>query len=504
MASSKDTVYIDIDDEITTIIDKVRASEDKIVALVLPKRASALQSIVNMKLLRRTADEAKKHIVLITSDNNLLPLAGSVGFYVAKTLQTRPVVPPAPSFNDAPVTVAEDAEPFAIEDDDVDTSQPIGVLAGIDDADEETIEVDNDEEVAVPAAVVATPSDKKSINKKLKVPNFERFRIVMALGLLLLIGLIVFAYFAVKVLPKANVTIKTDTTNVNTNVTFTAATAAKTVDTEKLVVPAVQKQLPKTDKQDAKATGQRDDGSKASGTVKLSNCGSTATTVPTGTGVSAGSFTFITQSSAALDSGNFDSGGNCKASGSHVATVSVVAQNNGDQYNLSARTYAVSGFSGVTGAGSNMTGGVSKIVKIITQEDVDNVKQKIVDSATTTATNELKQQFQADSSLVLPDTFSAGSPVVNATPAVGSAADQVTVSVAVTYTMNGIKKADLGQLIESDVKKHIDITKQKISNNGVEQATLKVLDKTNPNSVRTEIQTVAVAGAEKTRKLSRA
>ncbi|MBC7581656.1 hypothetical protein H7097_02175, partial [Aeromicrobium sp.] len=52
---NKETVYVDIDDEITAIIEKVRSSQQKIVALVLPKRASVLQSIVNMKLLKRTA-----------------------------------------------------------------------------------------------------------------------------------------------------------------------------------------------------------------------------------------------------------------------------------------------------------------------------------------------------------------------------------------------------------------------------------------------------------------
>ena len=55
---AKDVIYIDVDDEITTIIDKVRSSQSKILALVLPKRATTLQSIVNMKLLKRSADEA--------------------------------------------------------------------------------------------------------------------------------------------------------------------------------------------------------------------------------------------------------------------------------------------------------------------------------------------------------------------------------------------------------------------------------------------------------------
>ena len=95
--AGKDVLYVDVDDEITAIIDKVQESNQKIVALVLPKRAAVLQSIVNMKLLKRSADEAKKKIVLITSEPGLLPLAGTVGTYVAKTLQTKPEVPDTPS-----------------------------------------------------------------------------------------------------------------------------------------------------------------------------------------------------------------------------------------------------------------------------------------------------------------------------------------------------------------------------------------------------------------------
>ena len=65
--TSKDTIYIDIDDEITSIIEKLQGSQEKIVALVLPKRATVMQSVVNMKLLKRTADESNKKLVLITS-----------------------------------------------------------------------------------------------------------------------------------------------------------------------------------------------------------------------------------------------------------------------------------------------------------------------------------------------------------------------------------------------------------------------------------------------------
>src|SRR6266550_7523685 len=93
---SKDVIYVDVDDEITSIIDKIENAEHKVVALVLPKRAASLQSIVNMKLLKRSADTADKNVVLITSEHALLPLAGAAGLHVARNLQSKPEIPDAP------------------------------------------------------------------------------------------------------------------------------------------------------------------------------------------------------------------------------------------------------------------------------------------------------------------------------------------------------------------------------------------------------------------------
>ena len=45
----KDVIYIDIEDDITTIIEKVKEAATSIVALVPPKRVGVLQSIVNLK-----------------------------------------------------------------------------------------------------------------------------------------------------------------------------------------------------------------------------------------------------------------------------------------------------------------------------------------------------------------------------------------------------------------------------------------------------------------------
>jgi formiminotetrahydrofolate cyclodeaminase len=58
--ATKETIYIEADDEITTVIEKIITAKNKIIAVVLPKRATVFQSVVNMKLLKKAADETKR------------------------------------------------------------------------------------------------------------------------------------------------------------------------------------------------------------------------------------------------------------------------------------------------------------------------------------------------------------------------------------------------------------------------------------------------------------
>jgi len=62
------TFYIDIDEEITSIVERLRRSTAKEVVIVVPKRALLIQSIINLKLLKKEADELNKKIIIVTQD----------------------------------------------------------------------------------------------------------------------------------------------------------------------------------------------------------------------------------------------------------------------------------------------------------------------------------------------------------------------------------------------------------------------------------------------------
>ncbi len=500
--NNKDTIYIDIDDEITSIIDKVTASKHKIVALVLPKRASALQSVVNMKLLKRASHEAGKSIVLITSETNLLPLAGIVGLYVAKTLQTKPVIPAAPEKDTSTETV-EDGEPVSTETDEVDPQKSVGELSGLPDdepeaalgavAVEDTIDVD----VPEPEVPAEQPEKVKKSKKDIKVPNFERFRLLLILGVLALVVLGVGGYFALNVLPKARIVVKTNTTTFSSSLTFSANSELKDIDLAKAILPATGKEVKKTDTLKITATGTKNVGDKAKGTITVTNCinDGQSHTIPAGSSFSSAGASFLSDVSITLDPALY-SGSVCKSATFGLSRdVTVTASQSGDAYNFSARSYA-SAIAGISGFGSAMAGGTTKNLTVVSQQDLDKAKDQLTDKSKDAAVTDLSKQVKDAKLIPLAETLNGAAPSITSVPNVGDEATDVTVTSVTTYTMLGISADTFKKFLEADTKKQIDLTKQPIVDYGLDKATFHVTDKRSGSDQTVSLQATVVAGTK--------
>ncbi|KKQ06848.1 MAG: hypothetical protein US15_C0002G0001, partial [Candidatus Moranbacteria bacterium GW2011_GWF1_36_4] len=81
------TFYIDIDEEVTSIIDRLRKSSVKENILVIPQRSLILQSIVNLKLLEKEATKNKKQIMIITQDSHGQALVEKAGILVQSSME---------------------------------------------------------------------------------------------------------------------------------------------------------------------------------------------------------------------------------------------------------------------------------------------------------------------------------------------------------------------------------------------------------------------------------
>jgi hypothetical protein len=512
MATDKDTIYIDIDDEITGIIDKLKASKSKVVALVLPKRASVFQSIVNMKLLKKAADSTSKNIVLITAEAGLLPLAGAAGIHVAKTIASKPEIPSAPiPFKDSDDAVDEDAELAPGEPEAIDPKQTVGELAGAGAAATaikskdgvETIALDNEDAAVAddktPDKADAAKSKAAKKDKKLKVPNFERFRKWLIIGVILLILIIGGLIFANGSLAKATINIKTNAQNVNANLSLALSTSAGSVSTASGTIPANLAQQQKTFSEQVGTTGQENNGNKASGSVTMTaqecapNLGQPPD-VAAGTGLSSNGLTYITQTDTSFS--GFGTGkGNCQ---NYQATSSttIIAQNGGSTYN-GATSFTVAGRSDITNVSvnSSITGGTDNIVQTVNQNDINSAKSKINSSNSGAEKSALQSQLQSSGYYPITGTFNVGSPNVTTSANVGAVANNVTVTETINYSMFGVHQSDLKTLVDNNVDGQIDTSKQSILSEGLDKASFNVNSQNN-NSAQISMSTVAIAGPQ--------
>lgn len=85
--SKKKVLFTEIDDEITGIYDKLRKYKMKNIYIVVPKRAIIFQSVVNLRILKRKAEDLNKNVYIITNDQNGMMLAQRAGFEVFDKLE---------------------------------------------------------------------------------------------------------------------------------------------------------------------------------------------------------------------------------------------------------------------------------------------------------------------------------------------------------------------------------------------------------------------------------
>lgn len=471
---NKDIIYIDVEDDITAIIGKVKASKEKIVALVPPKRIGVLQSAVNLHLLVRMAKNAGKHLVLITNNQALIALSAAASIPVAKNLQSKPELAEIPA-----LTVDDD-------EDIIDGALlPVGELARtadpVKDSDivkvnklVDTIDVDDDGTQTPPAAKgpVKKPQYPKS---NIKVPNFTTFRKRLFLGIAALILLIIFFVWANVFAPAATViiTAKTIASPVSGTINLGGSTPT---DLTKGIVQTVSQQTKKDVSVDFTATGQKDVGAKATGTMTITRQGvsDSPTSIPAGTQFSSGDLIFVTTGNATVPQSQIQ--GNQLSNGS--VTTNVQAANPGPNYNLSAQNYQ-SGVSGFSASGSDMTGGTTRIATVVTADDVQKAKQALVDLKSDDVKNQLAGQFK-NGEIVISDSFTIDRAAAVSVPDVGAEAPdgKAKLTSSTTYTLTAIAKPDLELYLKDQLNKQLSgRTDQRIYDDGVGKVTLSGYDK---------------------------
>lgn len=462
----KDVIYIDTEDNITDIIAKVNDSEGKIVALVPPKRVGAIQSAVNLKLVHRAAEQAKKHLVVVTNNPALSALAGSAGIPIAKNLQSKPEMPE--------VTELENEQDDIIDGNDL----PVGEHAKIGDTNGQTDDSEPGTTGAMGAAALKADAKQKAIDSKnalaataakarTKIPNFDSFRkklFLIIAGVVLLTGFLV---WAIMFAPSASIVIRANTSETALNTKVSVGTSL-TTDLQAGTLTAATKSATKDVSVAFTATGKKDVGEKATGTVRFVPTNPliflNGATIPAGTQVVAtGGAAFITSAAVVFDS---DDPASSLAAGK---TVTVTAVASGSSFNgANGVASGPSGFSTTFTAAT--AGGTDKTVAVVQQSDIDAVAGEVQKSTDTEqAKKDLISQF-GDAYIAIEDTFKVDTSAVKPSPAVGqeSADGKGVLAGKITYTMLAVPRTEAEKYLSAYFAQHIDgQSNQKVYDNGI-------------------------------------
>ena len=471
---NKDTFYIEPEDDITDIINHIKASKQKIIALVPPKKLNVLRSSINLKLIARTAKMHDKAIVVVTTDPTLMKMAALSSLPFAKNLSSRPTLPS--EFNEADLEYPAKAKKVSPSD-EIEINEkaaPTSSVSRVRTANEDatnranttsnltknsTINLDSEE-------VTKDSEDEEADNQPKKILTLDSLKnriIIGVVAAVLLIGSFIWAFILAPA-AKISVKIKTIAENFSENVSFvTDAKQAVSKDGKFFLETA---SLEKNSEVEFEATGEKNVGDKATGELRLiatfdmSTTTATASrpdvaTVPQGSAFAYRNLNFLTNQEVKISwdgsISNCDAGrhsGKCQV----AKIVKATAIEGGTKYNIEAVSSGwQSSVAGVEGyANSEFKGGTDKIQKIVTASDITKAKEKLTEADG--VKEELFEKVPSDD-IKIEDSYKK----VTADPTSSPAVDQPTengkakLTAKTTYSVNYVDKAAVEEYVKSVV-----------------------------------------------------
>ena len=477
----RDLIYIDTDDDVTSIVGRIKASEEVVVALVPPKRIGVLQSVVNLRLLQRAAKNAHKRLAIVTTDPALMNLASGLAIPVAKNINAQ-----------AKILEVADDEKIS----DVIDGNDITVDAGSSRSRSGNSSAAEDKEISAAVAAIETddkikndldadgvPDDEqelvKPVKKKIKVPSVNSLRKKILIGGGVAVVVIGFLVWAIVFAPKAVITIQAKTSAVEIKKSLSLVPSGDK-DAAEGVLPPVVKQKKTNESVEFEATGSREVGEMAAGTVAFcydvpkndpysDELRRNSITLEAGTRLYANNMQYTIDAPIEIIGGQSASG-ECET----YYSVKATAVNIGEEGNIPQNTpMSVSGHSNLTAiAKTDFTGGSKETVKVVQQSDVDAAVAKLRERGGSDAARDELMGQMSDSTVVIDGSFNVSQGDVKVTPGVGETPEgdgaKATASIELTYTLVGVNKDDLSDVLDAALKDQTDETKQKVYNNGID------------------------------------
>jgi len=486
-------LYLEPDEEITSVVDKLKGLESKSVGLVAPKGSTIVQSLVSLKLLKKQAQELGKKIAIVTSDEVGQNLASRIGLPVYSDVRSQtPIVlvdrevPQADKPIEIDMTEKQEKAPEAEKEkispqrksEDIETPSGFEVHR----YDEEKV----DEEKALPST---EPSDfiKRPVGEVEKVDHHEieaarpvkyEYLNKRASGptrtkavLIFVGGFIFFTLMAVAadlLVTHLNIRVGVPAEEVQKQVDITVEKDRSQNDFDKAIIQGTQISKEKDFEVELQSTGEKEAGEKAKGILTFKNDAGVDVTIDGGTTIrSTSGVEFVLDGTITVPKAQLNSAGD-KVLGQ--TTGSVTAKNPGAAGNMPASTtYVISSQPKISISGAT-SGGVTKKIKVVSKADIDQAKKQLKEIGT----DELSKPAESEKELIFLE--GAGTTEItdfSTSKNVSDEADSFTAKAHIKFTTLAFKSSDFRQAVVRAVEKELNDKSLLFSDTDVISPTLK-------------------------------
>jgi len=371
-------LYLNLEDDVSTIVGKLKKINSSSLVLVCPKRCFLFKDQINLHLLKKQADLAGKEISILTMDEKGRGYARRAGFKLKSLLLEKG----RRSFSD--ISPGKRLEPA--NEPKVQSTKKVSGLAKLlafgskpEQFSKEKPGSLNENSVS-PKILVADsvfPSEIKQAHELKQHKHKNQRRVAALAAASLLIILLVFFV----VLPKATVIVYPKTEPVTRDMEISLGANVQAADVSKLILPAKKISESLQSKNTFQSQGKKEVGNKASGTVKIYNFTKLPINLKSSTTIlTVGSKTYrLAQDINSLKPVTYKNPKTKEINPNSLgASFAVIAQDGGESFNLPAGT-RMEISNQVFGSNPQflyakidtaITGGTSRFISVVTDQDI--------------------------------------------------------------------------------------------------------------------------------------
>ncbi len=464
-------IYLETDEEITDVIDKISKVDEKSVSLVVPRGSTLANSVVNLKLLEKRGKKMGKKIALVTNDKIAKNLASQIGLAVFGSIgdakagieepEEAPTIQPEADVG-TPAESVEEVNGVKVHQYDRDAEEIAGaaepeilaeeapeseleVIEAVKDIEAENPEVKEvkgdieDKDKSDDYKLIKKPFNHNnqsgfSGHHRASDPVFEKIRFVkkrkkLIVGAIIAGAVVALGAVALLILPEATAKISIVSEPFSTTADINVNKEAIAIDQNTLTIPGKYKSLEEELEKPFAATGSKNIGEKAKGKITVyNNWDQQPVSLPAGTKFSGGGAEFSSTAAATIPGAQVGlQGGQFVIIASGTADVNVEATAVGEQANIGPNDFTITTIpkvqqSKIFGKSTAaMSGGTNKVVKVVADKDIASAKESTEKELKDNLVNKIKIELVDKEKLL----DSAVSSSVSSESASNKAGDQV-------------------------------------------------------------------------------